>query len=109
MFSLSYLLFLVGFPVTYWFCVHKLGEENRYLATEDFGSIIAIVSNFYSITIVASSTSTTRREYVIQLIANMVFVQIATRQCFGSSPVFVLFRSGSSMKPDYGSGSEHWT
>ncbi len=24
-FSLSYLMFLVGFPVSYWFCVHKLG------------------------------------------------------------------------------------
>jgi hypothetical protein len=24
--SLSYIMFLVGFPVAYWFCVHKLGK-----------------------------------------------------------------------------------
>jgi len=27
--GLSYLLFLVGFPITYWFCVVKLGESDR--------------------------------------------------------------------------------
>jgi len=27
--SFSYLLFLIGFPITYWFCVLKLGESDR--------------------------------------------------------------------------------